>query len=77
MDKRYLGKGRLEVSAIGLGCMGFTQSYPPYPDKATCIDVIRKAVDLGVTFSIQRRYILWEQTRNLLARLSNRTVTKS
>lgn len=50
MDKRYLGKDRLEVSAIGLGCMGFTQSYPPYPDKATCIDVIRKAVDLGVTF---------------------------
>lgn len=50
MDKRYLGKGRLEVSAIGLGCMGFTQSYPPYPDKTTCIDVIRKAVDLGVTF---------------------------
>lgn len=50
MDKRYLGKDRLEVSAIGLDCMGFTQSYPPYPDKATCIDVIRKAVDLGVTF---------------------------
>lgn len=50
MEKRYLGKDRLEVSAIGLGCMGFTQSYPPYPDKATCIDVIRKAVDLGVTF---------------------------
>lgn len=50
MEKRYLGKDRLEVSAIGLGCMGFTQSYPPYPDKATCIDVIHKAVDLGVTF---------------------------
>lgn len=50
MEKRYLGKGRLEVSAIGLGCMGFTQSYPPYPDKATCINVIRKAVELGVTF---------------------------
>lgn len=50
MDKRYLGKDRLEVSAIGLGCMGFTQSYPPYPDKATCIEVIRKAVELGVTF---------------------------
>lgn len=32
MEKRYLGKDRLEVSAIGLGCMGFTQSYPPYPD---------------------------------------------
>ena len=50
MEKRYLGKERLEVSAIGLGCMGFTQSNPPYPDKDTCIEVIRKAVDLGVTF---------------------------
>ena len=50
MEKRYLGKERLEVSAIGLGCMGFTQSYPPYPDKDTCIEVIRKAVELGVTF---------------------------
>lgn len=49
MEKRYLGKDRLEVSAVGLGCMGFTQSYPPYPDKATCINVIRKAVELGVT----------------------------
>ncbi len=50
MEKRYLGKDQLEVSAIGLGCMGFTQSYPPYPDKSTCIDVIRKAVDFGITF---------------------------
>ena len=50
MEKRFLGKERLEVSAIGLGCMGFTQSYPPYPDKDTSIEVIRKAVDLGVTF---------------------------
>ena len=50
MEKRFLGKDRLEVSAIGLGCMGFTQSYPPYPDRETCIKVIRKAVDLGVTF---------------------------
>ncbi|MDE5877999.1 MAG: aldo/keto reductase [Muribaculaceae bacterium] len=50
MEKRFLGKDRLEVSAIGLGCMGFTQSYPPYPEKDECIKVIRKAVELGVTF---------------------------
>ena len=49
MEKRTLGNG-LEVSAVGLGCMGFTQSYPPYPDKADAIKTIRKAVELGVTF---------------------------
>lgn len=50
MKKRILGKSNLEVSAIGLGCMGFTQSYPPYPDRQEAIGVIRKAVELGVTF---------------------------
>ena len=49
MKKRVLGNS-LEVSAIGLGCMGFTQSYPPYPDKEDAIRTIRKAVELGVTF---------------------------
>lgn len=50
MKKRILGKKGLEVSAIGLGCMGFTQSYPPYPNREEAIDVIRKAVEMGVTF---------------------------
>ena len=50
MRTRFLGKDKLEVSAIGLGCMGFTQSYPPYPDRKDAIETIRKAVDLGVTF---------------------------
>tara|TARA_R110000868_G_scaffold144389_5_gene363453 strand:- start:3159 stop:4163 length:1005 start_codon:yes stop_codon:yes gene_type:complete len=50
MENRILGKSGLEVSAIGLGCMGFTQSYPPYPDKKEAIELIRKAVELGVTF---------------------------
>ena len=45
-----LGKDGLQVSAVGLGCMGFTQSYPPYPDRKDAIETIRKAVDLGVTF---------------------------
>lgn len=47
---RRLGKD-LEVSAVGLGCMGFTQSYPPYPDRRDAIETLRRAVDLGVTFS--------------------------
>ena len=50
MRTRFLGEDKLEVSAIGLGCMGFTQSYPPYPDRKNAIETIRKAVDLGVTF---------------------------
>jgi len=37
MRHRFLGNDRLEVSAVGLGCMGFTQSYPPYPDRKEAI----------------------------------------
>lgn len=48
MQKRKLGT--LEVSALGLGCMGFSQSYPPFPDKRDSIATIREAVELGVTF---------------------------
>lgn len=50
MKKRFLVTDGPEVSSIGLGCMGFTQSYPPYVPKADAIAVIRKAVELGVTF---------------------------
>lgn len=50
MKKRILGKSGLEVSAIGLGCMGFSQSYPPFVPKDEAISVIRGAVDRGVTF---------------------------
>lgn len=50
MKKRILGKSGLEVSAIGLGCMGFTQSYPPYPEKREAIATLRKAVEAGITF---------------------------
>lgn len=49
MKTRRLGKD-LEVSAVGLGCMGFTQSSPPYPDRRDAIETLRRAVDLGVTF---------------------------
>ena len=50
MQKRYLGKSKLEVSAIGLGCMGMSFSYGPPKDKPEMISLIRKAVELGVTF---------------------------
>lgn len=49
MNKRVLGKG-LEVSAIGLGCMGFTQSYPPFLPREEAIRTIRQAFSMGVTF---------------------------
>ncbi|MGA3160030.1 MAG: aldo/keto reductase [Terracidiphilus sp.] len=50
MQKRKLGKSNLEVSAIGLGCMGMTFSYVPFPEKKDSIALIRAAVERGVTF---------------------------
>src|SRR5882672_2922129 len=50
MQKRKLGKSNLEVSAIGLGCMGMSFSYGPPHDKQEMIAVIRAAVERGVTF---------------------------
>src|SRR5437764_13102619 len=50
MQKRKLGKSGLEVSAIGLGCMGMSFGYGPAKDKEEMIPVIRGAVELGVTF---------------------------
>ncbi len=50
MQKRKLGKGNLEVSAIGLGCMGLSYGYGPAVDKKEGISLIRAAVERGVTF---------------------------
>jgi aryl-alcohol dehydrogenase-like predicted oxidoreductase len=50
MEKRNLGKSDLQVSAIGLGCMGMSFGLGPAGDKKEMISLIRKAVDLGVTF---------------------------
>jgi aryl-alcohol dehydrogenase-like predicted oxidoreductase len=50
MDKRTLGSNALEVSAIGLGCMGISQSFGPSPERPAMVDFLRKAVDHGVTF---------------------------
>ena len=50
MDKRILGPGQLEVSALGFGCMGMSQSFGPNPgDRRRMIDLLRTAVDRGVT----------------------------
>ena len=50
MQKRKLGNTGLEVSAIGLGCMGMTFSYTPFPEKKDMIVLMQKAVEQGVTF---------------------------
>jgi aryl-alcohol dehydrogenase-like predicted oxidoreductase len=50
MEKRKLGKSNLEVSALGLGCMGLSFSYAPFPKKKEVIALVRSAVEQGVTF---------------------------
>jgi aryl-alcohol dehydrogenase-like predicted oxidoreductase len=50
MQKRGLGKSNLEVSALGLGCMGMSFGYGPAADKQEMISLIRSAVERGVTF---------------------------
>src|SRR4249919_2827437 len=50
MEKRMLGKSNLEVSAIGLGCMGMSFGYGPAADKNEMTALIRSAVEQGITF---------------------------
>ena len=50
MEKRILGKSGLEVSALGLGCMGLSFAYGPAPDKQEAIKLVHAAYDRGVTF---------------------------
>src|SRR6058998_865543 len=50
MKKRMLGKSNLEVSALGLGCMGMSYGYGPAADRHEMIALIRSAVERGVTF---------------------------
>ena len=49
MQKRSLGHGGLEVSAIGFGCMGLSASYGPATEKSAAMALIRAAVERGVT----------------------------
>lgn len=50
MKKRKLGNSSLEVSALGLGCMGMSSAYGPAADKQERISLIRTAIERGVTF---------------------------
>ncbi len=53
MDNRFLGKD-LEVSPIGLGCMGFSHAYGTATDEGTAVKAIQQAVEMGYTFLIQQ-----------------------
>ena len=66
MQKRKLGKNNLEVSALGLGCMGMSFGLGPAVDKQAMIAVIRvMAVESGVTpFSTRRKFTGRSRTRN-------------
>jgi aryl-alcohol dehydrogenase-like predicted oxidoreductase len=50
MQKRKLGNSNLEVSAVGLGCIGMSFSYGPPANKQEMISVLRSAIERGVTF---------------------------
>ena len=58
MQKRKLGKINLEVSSIGVGCMGMSFAYGPSIDRQQDITLIRAAVERGVTFSIRPRFMV-------------------
>lgn len=55
MKKRFLGKSNIEVSAVGYGCMGLSHGYGEVPKHEEAIRLIRKAYELGCTFTIRRR----------------------
>jgi aryl-alcohol dehydrogenase-like predicted oxidoreductase len=77
MEKRILGPG-LEVSAIGLGCMSMTGGYSDRPERTEMLDLIRTAVDLGVTFfdtaGIYGPYLNEELAGEALAPLKDQVV---
>lgn len=78
MQKRKLGKSGLEVSAIGLGCMGMSFGYGPPKDKKEMITLIRTAVDRGITFfdtaEVYGPFINEELVGDALAPLHDRVV---
>ncbi len=78
MQTRKLGKSNLEVSALGLGCMGMSFSFPPFPDKKDMIVMLRQAVEKGVTFfdtaEVYGPYTNEELVGEALAPLRNQVV---
>jgi len=69
MQKRKLGNSGLEVSTLGLGCMGLSFGYGPATEKQQAITLIRSAFDRGVTFFDTADATVRSRTRNWSARL--------
>jgi len=78
MQTRYLGKSGLEVSALGLGCMGLSFAYGPATDTRQAVELIRAAVERGVTFfdtaEVYGPYLNEEVVGEALKPLRNRVV---
>ena len=78
MRTRTLGRSGLEVSAIGLGCMGLTSSYGEPPDRAAMLALVRAAVERGVTFfdtaEVYGPYVNEELVGEALAPVRDRVV---
>lgn len=62
MKERILGNG-LKVSAVGLGCMGFSHAYGEPTEKKEAVRLIQKAADMGYTFLILRKFMVHRLTR--------------
>ena len=75
METRTLGNSNLEVSALGLGCMGMSFSYGPPKDTAQMTDLLRAAVDRGATFFDAAEVCGPVITRNASARRSRASAT--
>jgi aryl-alcohol dehydrogenase-like predicted oxidoreductase len=75
LSKRKLGGQGLEVSAIGLGCMGMSQSYGP-ADEAESIATLHRAIELGCTFFDTAEVYVPSPTRNCSAGRSRAGATR-
>ena len=76
MKKRKLGNSNLEVSALGLGCMGMSSAYGPAADKQEMISLIRIAVNTVSHSLTPQRPMDRSSTRSSWAKLSHLSATK-
>jgi hypothetical protein len=75
MNERKLGQD-MQVSVLGLGCIGMDSSFPPFAEKQEMIALIRTAVEHGSPSSTPPRSTVRSRTRSSSARRSNRSVTR-